>query len=83
MSSASPNGQIPEVQKHMRTEILSMLGDLASFERPKKIALLEEELTIENGYLTPTMKVKRRVVYERLGAVIDGLYAEEAADGAS
>ncbi len=57
-----------------------MLTDVASYEMPKKVALLEEEFTIENGYLTPTLKVKRRVVRERLGHVIDGLYAGEAAD---
>jgi long-chain acyl-CoA synthetase len=44
------------------------------------MALLEEELSIENGLLTPTLKVKRRVVQERLDALIDELYAEEAAD---
>ena len=57
-----------------------MLEGLASFETPKKIALLDEELTIENGFLTPTLKVKRRVVEEELEALIDGLYADEASD---
>jgi long-chain acyl-CoA synthetase len=61
-------------------EVFGMLTDVASYEMPKKVALLEEEFTIENGYLTPTLKVKRRVVRERLGHVIDGLYAGEAAD---
>jgi long-chain acyl-CoA synthetase len=71
------------VLKHVQAEMKGMLKELASFETPKKIALLDEELTIENGFLTPTLKVKRRVVYEQLGAVIDGLYADEAVDGAS
>ena len=57
-----------------------MLTELASFETPKKIALLGEELTIENGFLTPTLKVKRRVVEERFEEVIDDLYADEPAD---
>ena len=39
-----------------------------------------EELTIENGFLTPTMKVKRRVVGEQLADTIAALYVEEAAD---
>ncbi|MDA0311019.1 MAG: long-chain fatty acid--CoA ligase [Gemmatimonadetes bacterium] len=73
----------PRVKKHVEHEVLGMLTDLASFETPKKIALLSEELTVENGFLTPTLKVKRRVVQERLGAVIDGLYEEEAADDAT
>ena len=69
-----------KVISHVEAEIFALLGDLASFERPKKIALLAEEFTVENGLLTPTLKVKRRVVQERLDRVIDQLYAEEAAD---
>jgi long-chain acyl-CoA synthetase len=65
---------------HMEREVFGMLTDLASFQTPKKIALLEEELSIENGFLTPTLKIKRRVVHERFDSVIDELYSEEAAD---
>ncbi|MDH3270974.1 MAG: long-chain fatty acid--CoA ligase [Gemmatimonadota bacterium] len=70
----------PRVVKHVETELFARLGDFASYERPKKIALLEHEFTVENGLLTPTLKVKRRVVHEKLEAVIDDLYAHEAAD---
>ena len=69
-----------QVIAHMEREVFGMLTDLASFQRPKKIALLEEELSIENGFLTPTLKVKRRVVHERLDSLIDELYSEEASD---
>ena len=65
---------------HMEREVFAMLTDLAPFQRPKKIALLEEEFSIENGFLTPTLKIKRRVVHERLDSLIDELYTEEAAD---
>jgi long-chain acyl-CoA synthetase len=71
----------PRVVAHVQEEARGMLGDLASFETPKKFALLPEELTEENGFLTPSLKVKRRVVDERFGDLIDGLYADEAADG--
>jgi long-chain acyl-CoA synthetase len=70
----------PRVVAHVEKELFGMLQDLASFEMPKKIALLAEEFTVENGFLTPTLKVKRRVVQERLDAVIDALYEEEAAN---
>ena len=70
----------PRVISYVESEILGTLNDLARFERPKKIALLPHDLTVENGFLTPSLKVKRRVVEERLGDVIHGLYAEEAAD---
>jgi long-chain acyl-CoA synthetase len=47
---------------------------LAQFERIKRFALLPREFTIERGELTPTLKVKRRVVEERYRRVIDQLY---------
>ena len=65
---------------HMEREVFGMLTDLASFQKPKKIALLAEELTIENGFLTPTLKIKRGTVHKRLDSLIDELYSEEAAD---
>jgi long-chain acyl-CoA synthetase len=70
----------PRVVGHVEAEALAMLGDLASFETPKKFALLPEELTEENGFLTPSLKIKRRVVNERFEGLIDALYAHEAAD---
>jgi long-chain acyl-CoA synthetase len=70
----------PRVVAHVESEVLGTLEDLARFERPKKIALLAHDLTVENGYLTPSLKVKRRVVEDRLSHVIDALYAGEAAD---
>jgi long-chain acyl-CoA synthetase len=48
--------------------------DLAQFERLKKVALLPAEFTIATGELTPTLKLRRRVVLERWQAVIDALY---------
>ena len=47
----------------------------ASFETIKKFRLLEE-FSIENGMLTPTLKVKRNVAMERFADVIDGMYTE-------
>jgi long-chain acyl-CoA synthetase len=70
----------PRVQAHVEAAAQGMLGDLASFETPKKFALLPEELTEENGFLTPSLKVKRRVVDQRFDALIDRLYAEEPSD---
>jgi long-chain acyl-CoA synthetase len=72
--------RLPQVVAHMDREILGSLSDLASYERPKKLALLPDELTVENGFLTPTLKVKRKEVQERLEPVIDALYEQEPAD---
>jgi long-chain acyl-CoA synthetase len=52
---------------------------LASFEKIKKVALLPREFTLEAGELTPTLKVKRRVVEQKYKDVIDRLYAGGAA----
>jgi long-chain acyl-CoA synthetase len=48
--------------------------DLAQFERLKKVALLPTEFTIAGGELTPTLKLRRRVVLDRWQAVVDRLY---------
>jgi long-chain acyl-CoA synthetase len=69
-----------DVQELMELEILGHLGPLARYERPKKLALLDREFTVEDGALTPTQKVKRRVVQERFANVIDLMYAEEHED---
>jgi long-chain acyl-CoA synthetase len=70
----------PRVVEHVKAEALGMMGDLASYETPKKFALLPEELTEENGFLTPSLKVKRRLVEERFRELIDRLYADDDAD---
>ena len=57
-------------------QIAKLTVNLAQYERVKKIALLEHELTIEGGELTPTLKVKRRVIDEKYRDVIDQLYEE-------
>jgi long-chain acyl-CoA synthetase len=64
----------PEVVSHYMDLIGGMTGDLAQFEKIKKIALLTKEFTQESGELTPTLKVKRRVVEERYKPTIDAMY---------
>ncbi len=66
----------PAVQAHMERQVMEHLGDLSGFETPKKIALLDQEFTIEDGTLTPSLKVRRRVVQDRFDAVIDRFYDE-------
>ena len=64
----------PEVLQHYMAVIEGMTTDLAQFEKIKKVALLTKEFTQESGELTPTLKVKRRVVEERYRRTIDALY---------
>lgn len=70
----------PRCQAFLEEEIFGALRDLARFETPKKIGLLHEPFTIENGVLTPTQKVKRRVVAERYAALVDEFYAPASVD---
>ncbi len=51
---------------------------LANFEALKRFRVVVEEWTQESGELTPSMKLKRRVITARYAAVIDALYADEA-----
>jgi long-chain acyl-CoA synthetase len=70
--------QIAEVQLKIDREVRTTLRELASFEVPKKLLLLARDFTVESGELTPTLKVKRRVVEERYRVQIEGLYEEKA-----
>jgi long-chain acyl-CoA synthetase len=55
-------------------QVEQVTGHLAQYERVKKFALCENEFTVEGGELTPTMKVKRRVIDEKYKAIIDEMY---------
>jgi len=65
---------MPIVQAKMEKEVFGRMEGLAKFEKPKKVALLEHDFSIERGELTPTLKVKRRVVDKSYKSVIDKLY---------
>lgn len=67
----------PDVAAKIEREVMGNLRDLASFEMPKKILLIKDDFTIERGELTPTLKVKRRVVEEKYKEQIDQLYEED------
>ncbi len=67
---------MPMVHAKMEKEVQSRFEGLAHFEMPKKIALLEHDFSVDSGELTPTLKVKRRVIDRNYKAVIDGLYTD-------
>ena len=68
------------VQEHMERRIMARLEDLARHEVPKKIGLIMDPFTIDDGTLTPTQKVKRRAVEARCRKLIEAFYAEENFD---
>jgi len=65
---------LADVQAKVEREVMDTLRDLAKFETPKKVVLLENDFTIESGELTPTLKVKRRVVEKHYQDLIDRTY---------
>ncbi len=68
--------RMPTIQAKMEKEVATELAGAAHFEVPKKIGLLEHDFSIESGELTPTQKVKRRVIDKNYKALIDSLYDE-------
>ena len=66
----------PDVVAKIEREAMVNLRELASFEMPKKIVVIQDDFTIERGELTPTLKVKRAVVEKKYQTLIDAAYHE-------
>jgi long-chain acyl-CoA synthetase len=72
----------PSAKLSQAAEVLAMVEEatnrinreVASFETIKRFAILDEDFTVENGLLTPTMKMKRRLIAEKYRVTIDSLY---------
>jgi long-chain acyl-CoA synthetase len=65
----------PEILAIFQRRMDLLNETLAPFERIKRFALLDREMTQEGGELTPTLKVRRRVIRERHAGLIESLYA--------
>ena len=64
-----------KVKSLLEAEVAKFTEEFKGFEEVKKIALVPEDFTVENGMLTPSMKLKRRVAVETYKAEIAALYA--------
>lgn len=62
------------VQDFLRKEIDQLTEEFARYEKVKKFALLTEEMTQENDCLTPTLKLKRRVIQNKYESLIHSLF---------
>ncbi len=71
----------PSVIAFYQAAVDDAMRDFATFERVKKIALLPRAFTIEEGELTPTMKVRRKAVEERYRELIEAIYAGTGTGG--
>ena len=65
------------VIKRIQKEVDKVNKELSKWEKVKKFRLLEEQFTIEDGEITPTLKIKRNVINENYKEIIDSIYADE------
>ena len=65
-----------QVRAEIQKQIDAVNAKFARIEQIKRFAILDRELTQAHGELTPTLKVKRGVVYERYAHVFNGLYED-------
>jgi len=64
----------PKVLERVQRTVDHKNSELQSYAKIKKFAILPDDFTVENGALTPTLKVKRKVISERHRPVLDALY---------
>jgi long-subunit acyl-CoA synthetase (AMP-forming) len=65
----------PVFKAHVEKQVEEINRGLARYESIKRIVLLPQELTTDGGELTPTMKLKRRVIHAKYKDQIEALYA--------
>jgi long-chain acyl-CoA synthetase len=73
-SSNADLARDPLVNELMDKEINKIQQDLANYERVRRFTLLEKQFSIEEGELTPTQKIRRKVIEERYSNIIDSMY---------
>lgn len=73
-SQAAEVAKNSKVRELIRRAIADANAQLASFETIKNFAILDKDFTVESGELTPSLKVKRKVVDERYRDLIESLY---------
>ncbi len=76
IADEDPLHQHPKVKARIQQSIDALNAKQASYSSIKKFAILEHDFTQERGDLTPTLKVKRKVVTERHKKLLDGFYTE-------
>ena len=64
------------VLNFMEAEVDRATPNLASYEKIKKISLLDRDFEIDKGEMTPTYKIKRNIVEEKYKGIIDAMYKE-------
>ena len=73
-SSISKLLEHPKIMDFFQRRIKRLQKTLASFEQIKYFRLLDKDFTQEAGELTPTLKIKRRIINQEYGALIEDMY---------
>lgn len=76
--SVEEAAKCPKFQKHLQIQLDLVNARLARVQTIKKFVVVPSEFTVDGGELTPTMKVKRKVVSEKYRSEIDSMYAGDA-----
>ncbi len=74
-SNRTALSKFPAAIKLVQSEVSALTRELDDYQRIRRVALLPEEFSIDRGELTPTLKVKRRVIDAKFGELIDELYS--------
>ncbi|MDZ7718073.1 MAG: hypothetical protein U5K72_04530 [Balneolaceae bacterium] len=69
--------QKESIQNIYNKEIREFSKKLASHEKIRDFRLVPNEFTVETGELTPTLKVKRRIIEDKYGHLIEDIFAED------
>ena len=67
--------KFPAAIKLVQNDVSQLTRALPDYQRIRRIALLPDEFTIDKGELTPTLKVKRRVIDQKFDELIEELYS--------
>jgi len=66
--------KVPEVAKLIDSEIKRLNGVLASYETVKKVTVLPHDMSVEGGELTPSLKLKRKVIIKKYESLLEAMY---------
>jgi long-chain acyl-CoA synthetase len=72
----------PDVERRIDAAIKRANGALGPVERIRRFAVVPEPFSVENGLMTPTMKLRRRLIYERERALLERLHAGQRVEAA-
>jgi long-chain acyl-CoA synthetase len=69
-----------ELHQAIMNDVNRLQRDLSKYERVRRISLLPAAFTVDNGMMTPTLKIKRKAVEKEYASQIDTMYAESIGD---